>query len=67
MAAKKTNVEKLSDAGVLNTEYCSDGHQAAINKLSADEVAALIRVKKKVGTHLGSNAAAKKVGRPWCL
>ena len=67
MAARKTNVEKLEAAGVLNAAHCTDAHQAAINKLTADEVAALIRVKKKVGTHLGSSAAAKKVGRPWCL
>jgi hypothetical protein len=66
-AASKSNVEKLQAAGVLHSEHCSSAHQAAINKLSADEVSALIRVKKKVGTHLGSSAAAKKVGRPWCL
>ena len=67
MAARKTNVEKLEAAGVLNPEHCTDAHQAAINKLTADEVAALIKVKKKVGTHLGSGASAKQAGRPWCL
>jgi hypothetical protein len=67
MAARKTNVDKLEAAGVLNSEHCTDAHLTAINKLTADEVAALIRVKKKVGTHVGSRAAAKKVGRPWCL
>jgi hypothetical protein len=67
MAARKTNVQKLEAAGVLHPEHCTDAHLAAINKLSADEVAALIKVKKKVGTHLDSSAAAKKAGRPWCL
>lgn len=69
MAARKTktNVEKLEAAGVLNSEQCSPAHLAAINKLTADEVAALVRVKKKVGTHLGSSASAKQAGRPWCL
>ena len=67
MAARKTNVEKLQAAGVLNAEHCTDSHQAAINKLSDAEVAALTRVKKKVGRHLGTSAAAKKAGRPWCL
>ena len=67
MAARKTNVEKLEAAGVLNSEHCTDAHLAAINKLTADEVAALIKVKKKVGTHLGTSAASKQAGRPWCL
>jgi hypothetical protein len=67
MAARKTNVEKLDAAGVLNAEHCTDAHLAAINKLSAEEVAALIKVKKKIGAHLGSSAAAQKAGRPWCL
>jgi hypothetical protein len=67
MVARKTNVEKLHAAGVLHPDHCTESHQAAINKLSADEVAALVRVKKKVGRHLGSSAAAKQAGRPWCL
>ena len=67
MAARKTNVEKLQAAGVLNSEHCTDAHLAAINKLSAAEVTALIKVKKKVGRHLGTSAAAKQAGRPWCL
>jgi hypothetical protein len=67
MAASKTNVEKLEGAGVLISEHCTKAHLAAVNKLSAEEVAALIKVKKKMGTHLGSSAAAHKVGRPWCL
>lgn len=67
MAARKTNVEKLEAAGVLNSEHCTDAHQTAINKLSTEEVTALIRVKRKVAPHLGSSAAASKVGRPWCL
>lgn len=66
-AKKKTNVDKLAKAGVLNTAHCSDKHQAAINKLSAGEVAALIKVKKKVGRHLGTSSAAKQAGRPWVL
>lgn len=67
MAATKTNAEKLERAGVLIPEHCTKAHLAAVNKLSDEEVAALIKIKKKMGTHLGSGAAAKKVGRPWCL
>lgn len=67
MVARKTNVEKLEAAGVLNSEHCTAAHLAAINKLTADEVAALVKVKKKMGKNLGSAAAAKQAGRPWCL
>jgi hypothetical protein len=67
MAARKTNVEKLEAAGMLNSEQSSEAHLDAINQLSADEIAVLIKVQKKLGSSAGANAAAQQAGRPWCL
>jgi len=69
MAARKPNVQKLEEAGVLHSKHCTDAHLAAINKLSPEEVAALIKVRKKMSAHLGAGAAreADQAGRPWML
>ena len=46
MATKKSNVQKLQDAGVLDTSEMTDEHHRALNEeLSDDEVKALIKAK----------------------
>ena len=46
---KQTNVERLSEAGILNVDHFSPHDKETIEKISPDEVAVLIKLGKKMG------------------
>jgi hypothetical protein len=47
---KVSNVERLESAGVLVSEQFTDGDKKTVEKLSATEVGALIKLRKKRGS-----------------
>ncbi|HEY6412042.1 MAG TPA: aroma-sacti cluster domain-containing protein [Edaphobacter sp.] len=46
---KKTNVELLTEAGILQVEHFSDHDKKAIEGITSEEVEVLIRLRKKMG------------------
>jgi hypothetical protein len=46
---KQTNVERLSEAGILNVDHFSPHDKETIEKISPDEVDVLIKLGKKMG------------------
>ena len=49
MANKKTNIERLAEANILNADHFSDHDRKAIEGISAEELAVLIKLRKKMG------------------
>jgi len=48
-APKKSNVELLSEAGVIHPDHVAKHNHKAINKLSPVEVKTLIKLRSKLG------------------
>lgn len=46
---KKSNMDKLEEAGVVVSTQFSDGDKKTVEKLSVTEVSALIKMRKKRG------------------
>ncbi len=46
---KKSNMDKLEEAGVIVSEQFTDGDKKTVEKLSVTEVSALIKMRKKRG------------------
>jgi hypothetical protein len=49
VANKKTNIERLAEAKILNPDHFSDHDRIAIESISAEEVAVLIKLREKLG------------------
>lgn len=49
MAAAKTNVERLAEAGILKQEHFSDQDKKHIESMSSEEVDVLVNLRKKMG------------------
>lgn len=49
MSDKKTNVERLADANILNVDHFSDHDKTVIESMSNDEIEVLIKLRKKMG------------------
>lgn len=48
-APKKSNIDLLTEAGVIRQEHVARHNHKVINKLSSDEVKTLIKLRKKLG------------------
>jgi hypothetical protein len=46
---KKTNVERLAEANILNADHFSDHDKKAIESISSEEIDVLIKLRKKMG------------------
>lgn len=46
---KKTNMDRLTEAKVIVSEEFTDGDKKTVEKLTATEVSALIKMRKKRG------------------
>ncbi|MCH9651549.1 MAG: hypothetical protein K0U98_25200 [Deltaproteobacteria bacterium] len=60
-----TNVERLTNVGILDANNVHDSHLDAINDLTDAEVDTLILIASKIGTPQAEND--DDVVHPWCL
>lgn len=49
MSDKKTNVERLAEANILNIDHFSEHDQKILESISAEEIDVLIKLRKKMG------------------
>ena len=49
MADRKSNVQRLEEAGILKQEHFSEHDKRAIESISDEEVEVLIRLRQKMG------------------
>jgi hypothetical protein len=60
VSTQKSNIERLAEANILNTDHFSDHDKKTIESLSPEEVDVLIKLGKK----LGEAPAGKEHMRP---
>ncbi|HEY6375872.1 MAG TPA: aroma-sacti cluster domain-containing protein [Edaphobacter sp.] len=60
MSTQKSNIERLTEANILNADHFSDHDRKAIENISPEEIDVLIKLRKK----LGEAPAGKEHMRP---